>query len=92
MVNVYFFSQKLWRRTKKDIIIIMKKMFQWVVFLIKTFKMSFKFKEFVSITIILFVITVILVFFVRYKHEILMVKYAKPNQKFGLFVITVSSL
>ncbi len=32
--------------------------------------MFLKFKEFVYIRIILFVITVILIFFVRYKHEI----------------------
>jgi hypothetical protein len=37
----------------------------------------------------------ILILFVRYKHEILMVKYAKPNQKLGFvrynreFAITV---
>ncbi len=57
--------------------------------------MFLKFKEFVYIRIILFVITVILIFFVRYKHEILMVKYAEPNQKLGFvrynreFAITV---
>ncbi len=44
---------------------------------------------------ILFVITVIWVIFVRYNHEILMVNYAKPNQKLGFvrynceFAITV---
>ncbi len=40
-------------------------------------------------------VTVILILFVRYKHETLMVKYAKPNQKLGFvhynrdFAITV---
>ncbi len=44
---------------------------------------------------ILFVITVILVIFVRYNHEISLVSYAKPNQLMDVvrynreFVITV---
>ncbi len=60
--------------------------------------MFLKFKEFVYIRIILFIITVILIFFVRNKHEISMVKYAEPNQKLGFvrynreFAITVSLL
>jgi hypothetical protein len=43
----------------------------------------------------LFVITVILIIFVRCKHEVLMINYAKPNQKVDFvrynreFVITV---
>ncbi len=43
----------------------------------------------------LFVITVILIFFARYKHEISMVNYAKPNQTIDVvrysreFAITV---
>ncbi len=43
----------------------------------------------------MFVITVILILFVRYNHEISMVNYAKPNQKLGFvrytreFAITV---
>jgi hypothetical protein len=45
--------------------------------------MSLKFSKIVGITNNLFVITVILTFFVRYKHEILMINYAKPNQKLG---------
>jgi hypothetical protein len=57
--------------------------------------MSLKFSKIVGITNNLFVITVILTFFVRYKHEILMINYAKPNQKLGFvrykreFAITV---
>ncbi len=34
-----------------------------------------------KISVILFVITVILIIFVRFKDEILLVNYAKPNQK-----------
>ncbi len=43
----------------------------------------------------MFVITVILTLFVRYKHEILRIHYAKPNQELGFvrcnreFAITV---
>ncbi len=57
--------------------------------------MSLKFKKIVWIPINLFVITVILILFVRYNNEILMVNYAKPNQKLGFvrynreFAITV---
>jgi hypothetical protein len=57
--------------------------------------MSLKLSNFFEITNNLIVITVILTFFVRYKHEILMINYAKPNQKFGFvrykreFAITV---
>ncbi len=51
--------------------------------------------EVAGITVSLFVITVILIIFVRYKHEILMINYAKPNQKIDFvrcnreFAITV---
>jgi hypothetical protein len=48
-----------------------------------------------GITVKLFVVTVILILFVRCKHEILMINYAKPNQKLDFvrynceFAITV---
>jgi hypothetical protein len=49
----------------------------------------------VVFTMTLFNITVNLILFVRYNHEILMINYAKPNQKLGFvrynrkFAITV---
>ncbi len=43
--------------------------------------MSLKFNKIVGPTDNLFVITLILIIFVRYKHEILMINYAKPNLK-----------
>ncbi len=60
--------------------------------------MSLKLKEIVCWTINLFVITVILILFVRYNHEILLINYAKPNQKHGFvrynreFAITVIAI
>ncbi len=45
--------------------------------------MPLKLKKIVWIPINLFVITVILILIVRYNHDILMVNYAKPNQKLG---------
>ncbi len=66
---------------------------------IKTNSVSFKFfllksKNIVSISISLFAIAVKLLFFVRYKHQISLVNYAKPNQNIEVvhynreFVIT----
>ncbi len=49
----------------------------------QTPRMSLKIKETVWKTIILFVTTAILSLIVRYRHEILIVNYAKPNQKLG---------
>ncbi len=46
--------------------------------------MSFKFSKIVGITNNLFVITVILTLLVCYKDEIVMINYAKPNQKLGV--------
>jgi hypothetical protein len=57
--------------------------------------MSLKFNKIVELTDNMFVITVILIIFVRYKHEILTKNYAKPNQKLAFvhynreFAITV---
>jgi hypothetical protein len=43
--------------------------------------MALKFNEIDELTDDLFIITVILIIFDRYKHEIIMITYAKPNQK-----------
>jgi hypothetical protein len=49
--------------------------------LLKHCKMALKFNEIDELTNNLFVITVILIIFDHYKHEIIMITYAKPNQK-----------
>ncbi len=45
--------------------------------------MSLKMKKIVLIPIYLFFITMFLILFVCYNHDILMVNYAKPNLKLG---------